>query len=57
MIETHTYPDGSQRIGSPPFPKLSPLEEQEAALRGEVMEQAEPQPAKRGRPAKNKDAE
>lgn len=57
MIETHTYPDGSQRIGSPPFPKLSPLEEQETALRGEVMEQAEPQPAKRGRPAKNKDAE
>lgn len=23
----HTYPDGSQRVGTPPFPKLSPLEE------------------------------
>ncbi|PZQ77949.1 MAG: hypothetical protein DI563_01970 [Variovorax paradoxus] len=23
----HTYPDGSQRVGAPPFPKLSPIEE------------------------------
>lgn len=23
----HTYPDGSQRVGTPPFPKLSPTEE------------------------------
>lgn len=23
----HTYADGSQRVGTPPFPKLSPLEE------------------------------
>jgi hypothetical protein len=25
--EVHTYPDGSQRVGVPPFPKESPLEE------------------------------
>lgn len=29
--ETHTYPDGSQRIGTAPFPKESPLEVQAAA--------------------------
>lgn len=23
----HTYPDGSQRVGEPPFPKLSPIEQ------------------------------
>lgn len=23
----HEYPDGSARYGSPPFPKLSPMEE------------------------------
>lgn len=33
MTETHTYPDGSQRVGSAPFQKLSPLEEQAAKLR------------------------
>ena len=32
--ETHTYSDGSQRVGCAPFPKLSPLEEQAVALRG-----------------------
>ena len=32
--ETHTYADGSQRVGCAPFPKLSPLEEQADALRG-----------------------
>ena len=25
MNETHTYADGSQRVGCPPFPKYSPL--------------------------------
>lgn len=25
--ETHTYPDGSARVGCPPFPKRSPLQE------------------------------
>ena len=34
MTETHTYPDGSQRVGCAPFPKLSPLEEQADVLRG-----------------------
>ena len=27
MNEAKTYPDGSQRVGCPPFPELSPLEE------------------------------
>lgn len=30
--ELHTYPDGSQRVGTPPFPKLSPKEEVESKL-------------------------
>ena len=38
MSETHTYPDGSQRIGTPPFPKLSPAEE--------AAGKKEPEPAK-----------
>lgn len=25
--EVHTYPDGSQRVGTPPFPEKSPLED------------------------------
>ena len=37
MTETHTYPDGSQRVGSAPFPKLSPMEEQAAKLRGDTL--------------------
>ncbi len=31
MTETKTYPDGSQRVGCPPFPELSPLQEQNQA--------------------------
>lgn len=27
MSELHEYPDGSARVGTPPFPKLSPMEE------------------------------
>lgn len=30
--ELHTYPDGSQRVGTPPFPELSPIQEAEAKL-------------------------
>lgn len=58
MTETYTYPDGSQRVGSAPFPKLSPLEEQAAKLRGDTLP-AEPvaEPVRRGRPPKNKDAD
>ena len=29
----HTYPDGSARVGVPPFPAMSPLEEEAAAKR------------------------
>lgn len=29
----HTYPDGSQRVGVDPFPEMSPLEEEQKALR------------------------
>jgi len=61
MIETHTYADGSQRVGCPPFPELSPLQEQEARLRGESpASSAEPAAVdapRRGRPPKNKDAD
>lgn len=28
----HTYPDGSQRVGTDPFPELSPLQEADAKL-------------------------
>lgn len=28
LSEVHTYPDGSQRVGVPPFPEESPLEEE-----------------------------
>lgn len=58
MIETHTYADGTQRVGCPPFPALSPKEEQEAKLRGPVPKDADtPEPARRGRPPKTKDAD
>ena len=61
MNETHTYADGSQRVGCPPFPELSPLQEQEAMLRGESpASSAEPAAGdapRRGRPPKNKDAD
>lgn len=50
MTETHTYPDGSQRVGCPPFPELSPKEEQEAALRGESPAPKEPEPKPRAKP-------
>lgn len=35
MNETKTYPDGSQRVGRPPFPELSPIEEAHARANGE----------------------
>lgn len=58
MIETHTYADGTQRVGCPPFPALSPKEEQEAKLRGPAPKDEDaPEPARRGRPPKNKDAD
>ena len=56
MSEVHTYPDGSQRVGEPPFPKLSPLEEARGVTEG-VTESVEaeipaPEHAKRGRKPK-----
>lgn len=64
MTEKHTYADGSQRVGCPPFPKLSPKEEHEAALRGdasagesqsaEAPAEAQAVAPRRGRPAKAK---
>ena len=50
--ETHTYSDGSQRVGCAPFPALSPKEEQDAQLRGDTVAVPEPEPVRRGRPAK-----
>jgi len=48
-------------VGCPPFPALSPKEEQEAKLRGEApASSAEPAAGdapRRGRPPKNKDAD
>ena len=38
MSELHEYPDGSARVGEPPFPKLSPAEE--------AAGKKEPEPAK-----------
>jgi hypothetical protein len=32
-IQTHTYPDGSSRTGCPPWPKQSPLQEEQEAKR------------------------
>ena len=56
MIDTHTYPDGSQRVGCAPFPKLSPLEEQADALRDTPYDTAKPK-AKPGPKPKAKDAD
>lgn len=44
-IVVHTYPDGSQRHGQPPFPKLSPKEE--AAGKKEPEAEEVKQPAKK----------
>ena len=56
MNETHTYPDGSARVGCPPFPKLSPLEEArgvtEAVTESVEAEIPAPEHAKRGRKPK-----
>ena len=49
MNETKTYPDGSQRVGCPPFPEISPLEEAQG------KKPTEPEPAKRGRKPQHKD--
>lgn len=52
MSEVHTYPDGSQRVGEPPFPKLSPLEEARGVTEAVEAEIPAPEHAKRGRKPK-----
>lgn len=32
VSQLHTYPDGSARVGTAPFPELSPLQEADAKL-------------------------
>lgn len=40
----YEYKDGSKRYGEPPFPKYSPIEQEEAAKRGEVLDMTEKAP-------------
>jgi hypothetical protein len=40
-MQTHTYPDGSARHGCPPFPKESPIQQQQREHR-EAQERADP---------------
>lgn len=49
MSETHTYPDGSARVGEPPFPKLSPLEQAQGKKEPEQDQDQEPEKRKPGR--------
>lgn len=54
MSEKHTYPDGSARVGTPPFPKLSPMEEAAGKKEPEPVIEAQPEPVRKpGRPPKN----
>lgn len=55
----HTYPDGSSRVGEPPFPKRSPLQEAAGVpepvaetVAVELPAVQEPDKPKRGRPRK-----
>lgn len=53
MSEVHTYPDGSARVGEPPFPKLSPLEEAAGKKEPEPVSESQPEPVRKpGRPKK-----
>lgn len=45
MSEKHTYPDGSARVGEPPFPKLSPVEEAAGKKEPEPKSEAASVPA------------
>ncbi len=52
MNETKTYPDGSARVGAPPFPKLSPLEEAQGKQEPDAddgQDEEGREPARRGR--------
>jgi len=41
MPQTHVYPDGSERRGCPPWPELSPLQEEQEAKRKQAVEMGE----------------
>lgn len=57
MNETHTYPDGSQRVGCPPFPKFSPLEQEQGKTAPAEAQTVEVEAPKRGRKPKAEAAE
>jgi len=57
MSEVHTYPDGSQRVGEPPFPKLSPLEQEQGKTEPAEVKTVEVEAPKRGRKPKAEAAE
>jgi len=53
----YEYKDGSKRYGEPPFPKYSPIEQEEAAKRGEALDMTEKAPDSQepaAKPAKKK---
>lgn len=56
MTQIYTYPDGSQRHGEPPFPEMSPKQEEALKLHGiqPVIDKPYPEKPKRGRPPANK---
>lgn len=41
MPQTKVYPDGSERRGCPPWPELSPLQEEQAQKRKQAEEMGE----------------
>lgn len=41
MTQIHTYPDGTQVIGLPPFPELSPKQRAEQAIREQQKRNAQ----------------
>ena len=49
MNEVKTYPDGTQRVGCPPFPKLSPLEQEQGKTEPAEVKTVEVEAPKRGR--------
>ena len=49
--EVHTYPDGSQRVGVPPFPEKSPIEEEAEEKRKATPMHVPPGMKQSGEPA------
>ena len=52
MNETHTYADGSARVGCQPVPKLSPLEQAQGKTEPAEVKTVEVEAPKRGRKPK-----